>query len=166
MKIYWNGTSKNIVGPKIRQLRQSKSLSQAALASQLQLFGIHTLFHPAQSRTGNTRTVEDALDCTVPDRVILIAFNRELFAGFLADCTRKGVPMAVGEHKIPETGYCNSQEIKDKKNYSVLEIADILQISKSKAYELCKQPNFKVVRLGRRIRISKASFDDWLNNLL
>ncbi len=40
MKIYWNGTSKNIVGPKIRQLRQSKGLSQAALAGQLQLPGM------------------------------------------------------------------------------------------------------------------------------
>lgn len=40
MKIYWNGTSKNIVGSKIRQLRQSKGLSRAALASQLQLLGI------------------------------------------------------------------------------------------------------------------------------
>ena len=40
MKIYWNGTSKNIVGPKIRQLRQSKGLSQAALAGQLQLLGM------------------------------------------------------------------------------------------------------------------------------
>lgn len=40
MKIYWNGTSKNIVGPKIRQLRQSKGLSQTALASQLQLLGM------------------------------------------------------------------------------------------------------------------------------
>lgn len=74
--------------------------------------------------------------------------------------------MAVGEHKIPETGNCYSQENKDKKTYSVLEVADILQISKSKAYELCRQPEFKVIRLGRTIRISKASFDDWLNNLL
>ena len=74
--------------------------------------------------------------------------------------------MAVSGQKNPETGNCYSQETKDKKTYSVLEIADILQISKSKAYELCKQPDFKVVRLGRTIRISKASFDDWLNNLL
>lgn len=94
------------------------------------------------------------------------ALNREIFAGFLADCTWKGVLMAVSGQKNPETGNCYSQEIKDKKTYSVLEIADILQISKSKAYELCKQPDFKVVRLGRTIRISKASFDDWLNNLL
>lgn len=97
----------------------------------------------------------------------IIAFNRELFAGFLADCIRKGVPMAVSEHKIPEAGNCYNQEFKDKKTYSVLEIAEILQISKSKAYELCRQqPEFKVIRLGRTIRISKASFDGWLNNLL
>ena len=74
--------------------------------------------------------------------------------------------MAVGEHQIPDAGCCSGQEMKDKKTYSVLEIADILQISKSKAYELCRQPEFKVIRLGRTIRISKASFDNWLNNLL
>ena len=74
--------------------------------------------------------------------------------------------MAVGEHKIPEAGNCYSYEFKDKKTYSVFKITNILQIGKSKAYELCKPPEFKVIRLGRTIRISKASFDDWLNNLL
>jgi len=74
--------------------------------------------------------------------------------------------MAVDGYRISETRSGSSQEVKDKKTYSVLEIAEILQISKSKAYELCRQPDFKVVRLGRTIRISKASFDDWLNNLL
>ena len=74
--------------------------------------------------------------------------------------------MAVDGYRISETRSGSSQEVKDKKTYSVLEIAEILQISKSKAYELCRQPDFKVVRLGRTIRISKASFDNWLNNLL
>lgn len=75
--------------------------------------------------------------------------------------------MAVDGYKISETRSGSSQEVKDKKTYSVLEIAEILQISKSKAYELCRQqPEFKVIRLGRTIRISKASFDGWLNNLL
>ena len=82
------------------------------------------------------------------------------------DSTRKGVPMAVDGYRISETRSGSSQEVKDKKTYSVHEIAQILQISRSKAYELCRQPDFKVVRLGRTIRISKASFDDWLNNLL
>lgn len=74
--------------------------------------------------------------------------------------------MAVDGYRISEARSGSSQEVKDKKTYSVHEIAQILQISRSKAYELCRQPDFKVVRLGRTIRISKASFDDWLNNLL
>ena len=40
MKIYWNGTSKNITGPKIKQLRTRQGLSQAALAGRLQLLGM------------------------------------------------------------------------------------------------------------------------------
>ena len=39
MKIYWNGTSKNIIGPKVRKLRKKQGLSQAALAGKLQLLG-------------------------------------------------------------------------------------------------------------------------------
>ena len=40
MKIYWNGTSKNIIGPKVKQLRTAQGLSQAALAGRLQLLGM------------------------------------------------------------------------------------------------------------------------------
>lgn len=39
MKIYWDGKSKNIIGPKIKQLRVSKKLTQKALAEKLQLEG-------------------------------------------------------------------------------------------------------------------------------
>lgn len=40
MKIYWNGTSKNIIGSKVKQLRTELGLSQAKLATQLQLLGM------------------------------------------------------------------------------------------------------------------------------
>ena len=40
MKIYWIGDSKNIIGPKLKQLRTELGLSQDKLASQLQLQGI------------------------------------------------------------------------------------------------------------------------------
>ena len=40
MKIYWNGTSKNVIGPKLKQLRLEMGLSQEKLAGQLQLQGI------------------------------------------------------------------------------------------------------------------------------
>lgn len=39
MKIYWDGKSKNIIGPKIKQLRLSRNLTQKALAEKLQLEG-------------------------------------------------------------------------------------------------------------------------------
>ena len=40
MKIYWNGTSKNVMGPKLKRLRLEMGLSQEKLAGQLQLQGI------------------------------------------------------------------------------------------------------------------------------
>jgi len=51
-----------------------------------------------------------------------------------------------------------------KKTYTVMEIAALLQISKSKAYNICGQNLFTIIRVGRAVRISKASFDDWLEN--
>lgn len=51
----------------------------------------------------------------------------------------------------------------NKRTYTVLEVAKILNIGKNKAYTLIKDANFKVVRIGNSIRISKKSFDDWLD---
>ena len=39
MKIYWNGTTKNIIGPSVKSLRKRRNLTQKALAVQLQLRG-------------------------------------------------------------------------------------------------------------------------------
>ncbi len=52
----------------------------------------------------------------------------------------------------------------DKRTYSVQEIANILQISKSMAYTLCKNAPFKTVKIGKYVRISKPSFDAWLDS--
>ena len=40
----------------------------------------------------------------------------------------------------------------------------MLQISKSRAYALCKQSQFKTVKIGKYVRISKSSFDNWLDS--
>ena len=50
-----------------------------------------------------------------------------------------------------------------KRTYSVPEIADILQISRSKAYDLCKENLFAVIKVGKSVRVSKKSFDSWLD---
>ncbi|NCD03857.1 MAG: DNA-binding protein [Clostridia bacterium] len=52
----------------------------------------------------------------------------------------------------------------EKRTYTVDEIQDILNISRTTAYELVKTDNFKCIKIGRVIRISKKSFDEWLDS--
>ena len=53
----------------------------------------------------------------------------------------------------------------NSRTYTVDEIADMLGISRSSAYKLVKQDDFSVVRIGNSIRVSKRSFDAWLDAL-
>jgi len=59
-----------------------------------------------------------------------------------------------------ENAECLSVE---KKTYTVTEIQDILGISQPTAYALIKENLFHAVKVGRHIRISKKSFDTWLD---
>lgn len=52
---------------------------------------------------------------------------------------------------------------KEKRTYSIEEIQQILDISRSTAYLLIKRKLFKSVKVGKQIRISKKSFDKWLD---
>lgn len=65
----------------------------------------------------------------------------------------------VRDTKI-ETGIQPQQQ---KRTYTVDEIQDILGISKTTAYALVKEKQFKCINVGRHIRISKKSFDEWLD---
>ncbi len=51
-----------------------------------------------------------------------------------------------------------------KRTYTVDEIQDILGISQPTAYALIKRNLFHSIRVGRHIRVSKISFDAWLDN--
>lgn len=53
----------------------------------------------------------------------------------------------------------------EKRVYTVEEIASILNIGRTSAYLLVKEDHFKIVRIGNAIRISKKSFDEWLDSL-
>ena len=83
-----------------------------------------------------------------------------IFKGYAdsASATRKGVYMAADEKNI------KTPADSEKRTYSVQEIADILQISRSMAYNLCSQSLFKTVRVGKYVRVSKPSFDEWLDS--
>lgn len=50
----------------------------------------------------------------------------------------------------------------DKRTYTVSEIQDILEVSRTVAYNLVHQNLFRSVRVGGNIRIVKKSFDEWL----
>lgn len=51
----------------------------------------------------------------------------------------------------------------EKRTYTIPEIQDILGISPPTAYALVKKNLFRTVHVGRHIRISKKSFDAWLD---
>lgn len=46
---------------------------------------------------------------------------------------------------------------------TVLEMADLLKISRSKAYSLIKEKDFPLVKIGKCIRIKKDELLKWLH---
>nr|WP_308496957.1 helix-turn-helix domain-containing protein [uncultured Agathobacter sp.] len=53
----------------------------------------------------------------------------------------------------------------EKRCYTVNEIQDILGISRSTVYELLKKNEFRWIQIGTKYRISKKSFDEWLDKV-
>lgn len=51
----------------------------------------------------------------------------------------------------------------EKRAYTVEEIMEMLVIGKNTAYSLIKTGAFKSVKIGNHYRISKRSFDSWLD---
>lgn len=47
---------------------------------------------------------------------------------------------------------------------TVLEMAKMLKISRSKAYALVKEKDFPIIKIGKCIRISEKKVLSWLNN--
>ncbi len=55
--------------------------------------------------------------------------------------------------------------MEEKRCYTVKELQEILQISRPAVYDLLKRNVFKWVVVGGKYRISKKSFDAWLDNV-
>ena len=53
----------------------------------------------------------------------------------------------------------------ENRTYTVEDIAKMLNIGRSAAYNLTEEGHFKIVRIGNAIRNSKTSFDEWLDNI-
>ena len=78
------------------------------------------------------------------------------------------MPEKLLEQRIAELNANSStppvvSDDKEKRAYSIEEIQQILDISRSTAYLLIKRKLFKSVKVGKQIRVSKKSFDEWLD---
>ena len=78
------------------------------------------------------------------------------------------MPEKLLEQRIAELNANSSEPSavsgdKEKRTYSIEEIQQILDISRSTAYLLIKRKLFKSVKVGKQIRVSKKSFDEWLD---
>ena len=54
-------------------------------------------------------------------------------------------------------------QMTEKRCYSVSDLQEMLEISKPAVYELIKRKEFHWVMIGGRYKISKRSFDEWLD---
>ena len=57
----------------------------------------------------------------------------------------------------------DSREYCRKKCYTVKEVQEMLGISRPTVYELLKKNEFRWIQIGNKYRISKKSFDEWLD---
>ena len=51
----------------------------------------------------------------------------------------------------------------EKRCYTVKDLQEILEISRPTVYELLKKNEFRWIQIGTKYRISKKSFDEWLD---
>ena len=56
--------------------------------------------------------------------------------------------------------------MEEKRCYTVKELQEILGISRPTVYELLKRNEFRWIQVGTKSRISKKSFDEWLDKMM
>ena len=61
------------------------------------------------------------------------------------------------------SGDAMGAEAPQKRTYTVREIADLLGVGTKAVYALVRSGQFSCVRVGSAIRVSKSSFDRWLD---
>ena len=60
----------------------------------------------------------------------------------------------------------STEALPEKRTYTVEDIQVILGISRGTAYKLLEKKEFRWFKIGSTYRISKKSFDDWLDNMM
>lgn len=65
--------------------------------------------------------------------------------------------------KANENNQISGREKSNQRTYTVEEVMDILNIGRNSAYALVQSGVFHYVKVGGHYRISKKSFDNWLD---
>ena len=92
--------------------------------------------------------------------------------GFPQEDALKGMLMKGGREEqddmsFDDAGTDNVQDETDKRCYTVEDLQNILMCGRAAVYELLKRNEFRYVRLGGSgYRISRRSFDEWLDKLV
>ena len=71
--------------------------------------------------------------------------------------------MLLGKEAVMDYESSTINSHSGKRTYTVKEISDILGIGRTAAYKLVHSGVFKTVQIGTTIRVSKQSFDEWLD---
>ncbi len=64
---------------------------------------------------------------------------------------------------MKQGGNSVQRNVPQQRTYTVEDIAAMLNIGRTSAYSLVKEGHFRIVRVGNAIRISRKSFDEWLD---
>ena len=68
--------------------------------------------------------------------------------------------------EVFEVDMNSSEAIPEKRTYTVEDIQIILGISRGTAYKLLEKKEFRWFKIGSTYRISKNSFDNWLDKMM
>ena len=100
---------------------------------------------------------------TTPIPSETISAKYENYTKSLLQTNSNPVTMEASKSPAKESSDKAKAATHDALVYKVEEIAQILAISSRAAYNLCNSTtDFKVIRIGKSIRVNKQSFDNWL----
>ena len=68
------------------------------------------------------------------------------------------------EEKMPTASSTPTPIVQDSRCYTVEDLMDMLLLSRPTVYRLLKQNEFRWFKVSGAYRISKASFEAWLND--
>ena len=115
----------------------------------------------------NHAQAKEPCTATSGTATITVSFTRKNTWAMTGIKEARGMTDELMEQRMAELNARNTEKApafdSEKRAYSVDDIMAMLDISRSSAYILIKKNLFRSFKIGKQLRISKASFDEWLD---